>query len=211
MTSTVSTFQPSAAAHIVTKPSVTVETSPIRSLPQFTNLGNQSAYRLPQMTVTSQVTGSNPLQLNPLLMQQRMQNMSQFSFGAGNQLVGNAGTMGLNPFLMQQRMMAPAMMAQQGIMPPHMNIQQFPGQCPGLLPAVNPLMYQTITNSGDASMQTMPQLQMAGVGGVARGQPSMGRGQMLRPESMGLLPGLYPLLQNLSMGRGNLGPQGKKN
>ena len=139
--------------------------------------------------------------------------MNQFNIASGNQLVGhNAGGMGgMNPFMMQQRMLAPAMMAQQGgMMPPQMMPQQqFPGQCPGLLPAVNPLMYQTMTNAGDASMQTMPQLQMAGVGGVTRGQPPMGRGQMVRPENMGLLPGLMPLLQNLSMGRGN--PQGKKN
>ena len=140
--------------------------------------------------------------------------MNQFNLSAGNQLVGqNGGSIGgMNPFLIQQRMLGTTMMAQQGMVPAQMMPgQQFPGQCPGLLPAVNPLMYQTMTNAGDASMQTMPQLQMAGVGGVARGQPPMGRGQMVRPESMGLLPGLMPLLQNLTVGRGSLGPQGNKN
>lgn len=159
------------------------------------------------MVATSQVTGSNPLQLNPLLAQQRMQNMNHFAMNAGNQMAGSGGgALGLNPFLMQQRVIAPMMFAQQGMMPGQMNVQQFPGQCPGLLPAVNPLLYQTMNNAGDAPLH----LQMAGVGGVPRGQPPLGRGQMLRPESMGLLPGLFPLLQNLSMGRGNPGTQSKK-
>ena len=135
--------------------------------------------------------------------------MNHLGMNAGNQMAGNnGGTMGLNPYLMQQRLLHPVMMTPQGLVPAPMNAQQFPAQYSGLLPAVNPLLCQTMNNSGDAQMQAMSHLQMSGV--APPGQPAVGRGQMLRPGNMGLLPGLYPLLQNLSMGRGSLGPQNNK-
>ena len=193
-------------------PSAPVQTSPSSSQPSFTNnLVNQSAYRFPQMAIGSQVTGNNQPQLNQLLMQQRLPTMNQFGMnGAGNQLAGNsAGALGLNPFLMQQRMIHPLMLAQQGIVPGQMNSQQYAAQCPGLLPAVNPLLYQQVNNSGDGQLQPVSHLQMAGVAPPTQ-PPAMGRGQALSSGNMGLLPGLYPLLQNLTMGRGSLGPQGKK-
>lgn len=162
------------------------------------------------MAVGSQVTGNNQPQMNPLLMQQRLPNMNQFVNASGNQLAGNgAGTLEVSPFFMQQRLIHPLMLAQQGIVPGQMNSQQYAAQCPGLLPAVNPLLYQQVNNSGDGQMQPVSHLQMAGVAPPMQ-PPAMGRGQALSPGNIGLLPGLYPLLQNLTMGRGSLGPQTKK-
>ena len=200
-------FQPIAAANIVTKPSTSAQTSQPSTQSFMNNLGNNPMYRFQQMT-TSQTAGSTQAQLNQLLMQQRLPNMNHIGMNAGNQMTGSTtGNQGLNPYLMQQRMVQPMMMTSQGMVPAAMNMQQYPGQYSGLLPGMNTVGYQTMNNMGDAQMQGVSHMQMSGL--AASLQPGIGRGQPIRPGNMGLLPGLYPLLQNLSMGRGSLGSNNK--
>lgn len=157
--------------------------------------------------VTSTAT-SKPITSSSQLNYQFNMNESFMSQSATGSLPGMLGAQNMAFLQQQQRMMNP-MMTQTGLPTSGMGdmtnsvmagnigfgMGLNPNFQPGLLPQLNPLLFQfpsahSANIPGLDNMQHMAPMQ------------NIGRGQVLNPSSIGILPGLLPLVQNLSAGRG---------
>jgi hypothetical protein len=171
-------FQPIAAANIMTKSS----TSTTTSRPADVNLNN---------FLSQSMAGSLPGML-----------------GTNMAATGNiAGMMGLQNMAyaqQQQQFFNPLLFGQTGLPQSGMgdlsntmagNFNMGAGLNPGLLPQLNPLLFQ-LQNTSTSNMTGVSNTNSFG------SMSTFGRGQSFNPTSVGILPGLLPLLQNLSLGRG---------
>ena len=113
------------------------------------------------------------------------------------------GIMGNMTFPQQEAMLNPLLL--QGMVPSLSDLQNMQGTSfgltPGLLPQFNqvPLQQHNTLETNTAGMsQLSAQMNQLNIQLGATMQAPMGRGQMLNLSSFGILPGLLPLVQNLS-------------
>lgn len=185
-----SSTKPIATANIMTKPTTSTATSePQTRTCQFENQSIMTENLVNQSTM-----GCLPGMLgaeNLVLMQQQHQRL------LNQMLLAQAGLPPTGMGDMSNTVLSGSTVLGRGINPNfHAGRELNQNFQPGLLPNMNPLVFQLQTAQGANNV--------AGVGEVGH-VPSVqnsGRGHALNPSSVGILPGLLPLLQNLSAGRG---------